>query len=66
MVVEKRIMDVALEIEMSTFKENGNEGLALPSGAAAPILMPSKIQIFFIITKAVPLYGHDNIQLKTN
>ena len=42
MVLEKRIMDVALEIEMSTFIENEDESPAFPIGATAPILIPSQ------------------------
>ena len=48
MVIEKRIMDFALEIKMLTFKEIENEGPAFASGAAALILMSSQnINLFY-------------------
>ena len=44
MILRKRIMGVALEIEMSTFIENEYKNGTFPVGALAPNLMPSKIQ----------------------
>ena len=45
-------MDVALEMEVLTFKGNENEGPAFPSGAAAPILMPSQNPNLFCHNKS--------------
>ena len=50
MIAEKRIMDLALEIEMPTFKKNESKGSDFHSGAAAPILLTNQNKIFFIIT----------------
>ena len=50
-------MDVVFEMKMSTFKENEHRRPAFPSGAAAPMLMPTQNpNIFYHNNRSSTLY----------